>query len=301
MGRVTSGLSTYVLNLSDIIELELISCSVGSQTSNLILTLYVNSNQINQSLDTSQSNSNVKVVLKDDGSAAKLTNTNLIAAAEASSGQTFAKNADGTVTLNEANIAIVEAVTILNVADLNDPTICDEIEHFVNLKELYCGSNQLTSLDVSNNTALTHLDCGSNRLTSLDVSLNTALKELYCDSNQLTSLDVSNNTALTSLWCKSNRLTSLDMSHNTALKEFICEYNQLTSLDVSNNTALTYLECFGNQLTTLDISKNLELNLDRVLAGNQSVGELTLYVNGTQISQTLNRSYNDNVTVVLKE
>ena len=41
-------------------------------------------------------------------------------------------------------------------------------------------SNQLTSLDVSNNTALTYLDCGNNQLTSLDVSNNTALEYLYC-------------------------------------------------------------------------------------------------------------------------
>ncbi|MDO4225174.1 MAG: hypothetical protein Q4C75_04720, partial [Bergeyella zoohelcum] len=40
------------------------------------------------------------------------------------------------------------------------------IEAFVNITELYCYNNQLTSLDVSKNTALTSLGCSSNQLTS---------------------------------------------------------------------------------------------------------------------------------------
>ena len=85
------------------------------------------------------------------------------------------------------------------------------------------------------------MSCRSNQLTSLDVSNNTALITLNCYSNQLTSLDVSNNTALTYLNCYSNQLTSLDVSNNSALIELRCYNNQLTSLDVrnGNNTNFT--------------------------------------------------------------
>ena len=120
--------------------------------------------------------------------------------------------------------------------------------------ELYCDGNQLTSLDVSQNTALTKLDCRGNQLTSLDVSQNTALTKLDCFSNQLTSLDVSQNTALTKLDCSWTQLTSLDVSQNTALTKLDCKYNQLTSLNVSGCTALTDLDCKYNQLTSLDVS-----------------------------------------------
>ena len=65
------------------------------------------------------------------------------------------------------------------------------IEHFTALEYLDCGSNLLTTLDVSANTALESLDCGNNQLTTLDVSKNTALKYLSCEGNQLTTLDVS--------------------------------------------------------------------------------------------------------------
>jgi Leucine-rich repeat (LRR) protein len=73
---------------------------------------------------------------------------------------------------------------------------------------LSCEHNQLTSLDVSNNTELTELSCGNNRLTSLDISNNTALTRLDYESNQLTSLDVSNCTVLEYLYCERNNLNA---------------------------------------------------------------------------------------------
>ena len=57
------------------------------------------------------------------------------------------------------------------------------------VKSLNCGESELTSLNLSQNTALTSLECSYNQLTSLDVSKNTALTKLDCCCNQLTSLD----------------------------------------------------------------------------------------------------------------
>ncbi len=123
-----------------------------------------------------------------------------------------------------------------------------------NIKRLDCGGNNLTSLDVSKNTALTELNCSGNNLTSLDVSKNTALTWLDCGGNNLTSLDVSKNTALTELDCYDNNLTSLDVSKNTALTDLFCRENNLTSLNVSGCTALTELDCYDNNLTSLNVS-----------------------------------------------
>ena len=133
------------------------------------------------------------------------------------------------------------------------------IEYFTYLERLSCGHQQLTALDVSNNSALKELYCYSNQLTTLDVSNNSALEELFCDSNQLTALDVSNNTALNVLSCKNNQLTGLNISKNTGLESLYCDGNHLTTLDSSNNTALKYLHCKDNQITALDVSKNAEL------------------------------------------
>ncbi len=113
-----------------------------------------------------------------------------------------------------ANITVVTnlSVSSKNISDLTG------IEDFAALEYLDCYSNQLTSLDVSANTALTELYCHSNQLTSLNVSANTDLEYLNCGSNQLTSLDVrnGNNANLTYLIAASNPdLTCIYVDDNT--------------------------------------------------------------------------------------
>jgi Leucine-rich repeat (LRR) protein len=192
-------------------------------------------------------------------------------------------NDDSVFTIN------INTVTNLDLSSVGPFYDLTGIEGFIALEFLDCDANPLTSLNVSNNTALIELTCygnltslnvsgainlqkldldwpwgsPSNQLTSLDLSQNTALMVLSCGDRQLTSLNVSNNTALTSLSCGGNQLTSLDVSNNTALTSLSCGGNQLTSLDVSNNTALTNLYCTVNYIECLDISNNLVLtNLD---------------------------------------
>ena len=141
--------------------------------------------------------------------------------------------------------ADVMDITELDISYCN-LTSLKGIEYFEALTHLDCWNNELTSLDLSKNTALTQLNCYINQLTSLDISNNTALTNLNSFRNQLTSLDVSKNTALENLFCQENQLTSLDISDNTVLTLLNCTENQLTSLDISNNTALTKFYCDGN-------------------------------------------------------
>ena len=133
------------------------------------------------------------------------------------------------------------------------------IEHFTALKELHCHNNQLTSLDVSKNSALTVLKCSGNPLTSLDVSQNTKLEWLRCSNTGLTSLDLAANTELVGLECNNNRLTGLNVSNNIKLDVLECQRSQLRSLDLSKNAVLTDLKVMNNNLTTLDTSHNPEL------------------------------------------
>ena len=170
----------------------------------------------------------------------------------------------GRVSLNtngDTEIQCSEATAFTGYLDCSNLSISDltGIEAFTALQVLYCYSNSLTVLDVSNNTSLIYLDCGNNSLTALDVSNNTSLTELRCYTNQLTALDVTNNTALTITWCYSNSLTALDVTNNTALTVLACDNNSLTALDVTNNTALTVLGCRNNSLTALDVSNNTAL------------------------------------------
>jgi len=152
---------------------------------------------------------------------------------------------------------ISSAVTLDIGFSSNSGTIYDltGIEGFSSLKTLICNYNQLTSLDVSQNTELENLNCLNNQLTSLNVD-GGSLILLSCQNNQLTNLDVSQNIGLTNLYCDNNPLTNLDVSQNTALQLLYCTHQQLTSLDLSNNADLRSLRCYGNQLSNLDLSHN---------------------------------------------
>ncbi|SVC24064.1 uncharacterized protein METZ01_LOCUS276918, partial [marine metagenome] len=157
------------------------------------------------------------------------------------------------------NYVVTDSINSVTYLDVSNDSISDltGIENFIALTNFYIDGNQLTSLDISSNTALMYLGCSENQLTSLDVSNNTQLFQIICSINQLTSLDVSNNTSLAYLTCHSNQLTSIDLSNNTALTAFWGNGNQLTSLDLSNNTALTGLDCGGNQLTYLNMKNGV--------------------------------------------
>jgi len=143
---------------------------------------------------------------------------------------------------NVVPTANISGVTSLDVHSKNISDLTG-IQDFVALTILKCYSNQLASLDITNNTALTELTSYNNQLTSLDVSNNTALVHFSCSSNALTNLDVSNNTSITYLHCQHNQIDNLDLSQNVALTNLYCYDNALTSLNVKNgnNASVTNL------------------------------------------------------------
>ena len=177
---------------------------------------------------------------------------------------------DGEISQSEAEAVTNLVIIGMEISDLTG------IEAFTNLEYLDCGFNQLTSLNVSQNTALARLDCYDNQLTSLNVSGCPDLYLLGCFGNQLTSLDLSNNPALEILGCWLNLLTGLDLSNNPALTQLYCSHNMLTSLDLSINILLELLFCYDTQLTRLDISNNPALvSID--LSNNPTLFEICVW------------------------
>lgn len=113
---------------------------------------------------------------------------------------TATENADGTVTLSDADLSALAAMTTL---------------------ELPSGS--VTSLaGLGYCTGLTTLKCGFNELTELNLSGLIKLTTLWCQKNQLTTLDVSGLTQLADLWCFSNNLTALDITQLSSLYRIYC-------------------------------------------------------------------------------
>ena len=131
------------------------------------------------------------------------------------------------------------------------------------LTAFFCRKNQdnITALDVSNNTELMTLSCYNNAISSLDVSKLTKLTDLYCFANSIDSLDLKKNEQLKFLDCSDNKLTALDLSKNTMLEKINCSNNEITSLDVSKMTELNELRCHVNKIESLDVSNNAKLRI----------------------------------------
>ena len=142
-----------------------------------------------------------------------------------------------------------------------------DVSGCTSLQTLNCRNHPLTTLDVSGCINLQNLiitDEGTIgttvmcNLTSLDLSDCSALQTLNCRNNQLTDLDLSNCPALYELNCYGNRLTSLDLSNCPALYDLSCSSNQLTTLDVSFCPDLSSLYCGDNPLQSMTILQEQE-------------------------------------------
>ncbi|MBK7966530.1 MAG: leucine-rich repeat domain-containing protein [Bacteroidetes bacterium] len=120
------------------------------------------------------------------------------------------------------------------------------IEVFVNLTELFCSNNLLTTLPILPPKIRT-LDCSYNLITSIS-SLPDSLTNLFIHKNQLTSIP-SLPAKLSTFHCYENQLNSLPTLPNT-IYEVKCGDNQLTTLP-SLPASLQYLHCEKNQLVSI--------------------------------------------------
>lgn len=98
---------------------------------------------------------------------------------------------NGTVKLTPENENKMSQVGMLDIHNQGLSDLSD-IKSFTGLFHLDCRENQLSVLDVSENSSLEYLNCAGNQLTELNWgSLNNKLKRLFCHLNRLTALDVS--------------------------------------------------------------------------------------------------------------
>ncbi len=155
--------------------------------------------------------------------------------------------------------SLIETLTVLNISS-KGVTDLTGIEDFTALEELKANQNDLTSINLTNNTALKVLWIrqGNNNFSSIDVSKNLALEDFRIQYSG-TSLDISNNTALTQFMCTDCSLTTLDTSANTNLTSLDLEGSDITTLDLSTNINLTGLEIDNTNLIELDLSNNTAL------------------------------------------
>jgi len=145
----------------------------------------------------------------------------------------------------------VKRITWLNVVGRGIESL-DGIEYFINLDQLYCWNNQLTTLPTLPEN-LTYFDCSENLIKTLH-TLPSGLTTLYCHSNQLTDLPELPN----------------------GLKYLHCSNNQLTELRTLPSS-LEYLHCYNNQIRKLP---NLPVDLYKLDCGINQLTELPQLPNG---------------------
>lgn len=112
------------------------------------------------------------------------------------------KDGDGYLRTEEQEAVKSINVNSFNIADLTG------IKVFTNLEELDCGSNQIATLGVSENTALKTLNCSHNKLTALNLN-NKGLETLDCSSNQIEALVLAAQN-IKEVNCSNNKLSEQD-------------------------------------------------------------------------------------------
>lgn len=125
-------------------------------------------------------------------------------------------NSDGEIQVSEAEAAVIMDVVSKSITNLSG------IEAFVSLTHLYCGSNQLATIDVRSNPNLTELHCQNNQLTT--ILFEASLNILEASFNQMTALNIST-TPLNSLFIDNNDLTYLNLKTGTVLTDLLATDN----------------------------------------------------------------------------
>jgi uncharacterized repeat protein (TIGR01451 family) len=144
---------------------------------------------------------------------------------------------------NQLNTAcnLVVNCTAMNLqgANISDLT---GIEHFVNLTDLWCNYNYLTSLPALPNT-LQYLECYGNQLISI-APLPNSLQHLDCNTNSLTNLPTLPNSLLY-LNISFNSFTNLP-ALPASLQHLDCHNNQLSYFSSQLSASLQYFDCSEN-------------------------------------------------------
>ena len=129
-----------------------------------------------------------------------------------------------------------------------------------NIAVLECSNNQLTTLDVTKLSALTHLISRKNFVRDLDVSGNPELKLLYVQDSPLEQLDLTHNSKIDSLILTNNRLKELTLASHPTLELLMCTSNaQLKHLNLKDCPKLKHLDALQTLVDEYDLSKNSEL------------------------------------------
>ena len=151
--------------------------------------------------------------------------------------------------------------------------------------------NTISSLDLSNNSALQVLSIMDNKFISIDVTRNINLLELYIGNNHSTAnnsisgVDLSKNTKLTVFKANMIPMSTINLSANPLITDLGLTSMPITSVNLSGLTSLVSLNLGGTQITNLDLSSLTSLQTLHLLFNTTSyLTSLVVPVNLQSIS-----------------
>jgi len=110
------------------------------------------------------------------------------------------------------------------------------LEELINLRKLWCNSNNILELNLTNLINLEELICSNNNIIELNLRDNINLEYLNCSNNNLERLDLRANINLEVLGCSNNNLERLDLTNNKELSILNCSNNNISELKVLEKT-----------------------------------------------------------------
>ena len=144
----------------------------------------------------------------------------------------FGYDSDGIV---NGQMLEIDALGVTNLS-LSSDNIADltGIEFFIDLERLTAFNNNLSSINLSQNTKLERVSLANNNLASIDLSNSPNLEYLELISNIIVNLDVSQNPNLTTLFCGNNQLETLNVQNGNNIN--------FTNFETEGNPNLTCIE-----------------------------------------------------------
>ncbi len=155
---------------------------------------------------------------------------------------------------NDADLVVLD---VSSNKDFTNNQIQEWVTKFKNLERFFSSSNNLTALDLKNNTKLIELDLSHNRLSNLVLPSSNTLKSLNLSVNDISSLDLSSYTNLESLFVSNlKKLENLDLSNNVNLKVFNGAFSSFGHhLNLDYNVNLSSLTFDYEFVKKMDFSK----------------------------------------------
>jgi len=205
---------------------------------------------------------------------------------------------------NDGEISVEEAKSFSGKLDVSNKRINDltGIEAFVNIAELDCSVNKITSLDISSLIKLRTFICTDNKIKFIDLSKNVKLETLIINKNELAALNTDNLTELKKIDCSENvqniwvllnnlkRLGKIDVSKNEKLEILYAYDNNTIELILPVNSALKELVYINNRTDEIDLSN--QKMLEKVKITFTGAKDIKLPKNAANLSD-LNVSYNN--------